>query len=105
MLVLAGRGSNLAGYTKKSKMNLVRGGQNFASFAKSGDKIVNLATLVCPPSAQVTVGVAAPPERGGGERGEGGNLRINGKLLRSKFREGAGVDKVSLLLYSNYVMP
>ena len=38
-------GFKIAGYTKKSKMNLARGGQNFASFAKSGDKIANLATL------------------------------------------------------------
>ena len=41
--------SNLAGYTKKSKMNLATGGPNFASFAKSSDKIANfianLATL------------------------------------------------------------
>jgi len=35
----------IAGYTKKSKMNLAGGDPNFASFAKSGDKIPNLATL------------------------------------------------------------
>ena len=39
-------GFKIAGYTKKSKMNLAGGGPKFASFAKSGDKIANLATLV-----------------------------------------------------------
>ena len=37
--------SNLASYTKKSKLKLAEGGPNFASFAKSGNKIANLATL------------------------------------------------------------
>ena len=46
MLVLAGRGSNLAEYTYESEINLAKGGPDFASFAKFGDKIANLATLV-----------------------------------------------------------
>ena len=45
MPVLAGRGSNLAKHTYKSKINLAKGGPDFASFAKFGDKIANLATL------------------------------------------------------------
>ena len=45
MPVLAGRGSNLAKHTYESKINLAKGGPDFASFAKFGDKIANLATL------------------------------------------------------------
>ena len=45
MPVLAGRGSNLAKHTYESKINLAEGGPDFASFAKFGDKIANLATL------------------------------------------------------------
>ena len=44
MPVLAGRGSNLAKYTYESKINLAEEGPDFASFAKFGDKIANLAT-------------------------------------------------------------
>ena len=47
MPVLAGRGSNLAKHTYLSKINLAKGGPDFASFAKFGDKIANLATLFC----------------------------------------------------------
>ena len=43
--VLAGWGSNIAGYTKKLKMKLAGAVQKFARFAKSGNKIINLATL------------------------------------------------------------
>ena len=46
MPVLAGRGSNLAKHTYESKINLAEGGPDFASFAKFGDKIANLATLL-----------------------------------------------------------
>ena len=35
---MAGRGSNLAKYTNKSKINLAEGGPDFASFAKFGHK-------------------------------------------------------------------
>ena len=45
MPVLAGRGSNLAKHTYESKINLAEGGPDFASFAKFGNKIANLATL------------------------------------------------------------
>ena len=46
MPVLAGRGSNLAKHTYESKINLAEGGPDFASFAKFGDKIANLATAL-----------------------------------------------------------
>ena len=45
MQVLAGRGLNLAKHIYESKINLAKGGPDFASFAKFGDKIDNLATL------------------------------------------------------------
>ena len=52
MPVLAGRGSNLAKHTYESKINLAEGGPDFASFAKFGDKIANLATLINLPSTK-----------------------------------------------------
>ena len=46
MPVLAGWGSKIARYMKKLKMKSAGGVPKFAIFAKSGDKIANLATLV-----------------------------------------------------------
>ena len=54
MPVLAGRGSNLAKHTYESKINLAKGGPDFASFAKFGDKIANLATLPAKSNAHIS---------------------------------------------------
>ena len=53
MPVLAGRGSNLAKHTYESKINLAEEVPDFTSFAKSGDKIANLATLSVGPWARL----------------------------------------------------